>query len=58
MVDCEQCIKLIEVIEDTSEDCENEKIYAIMEFAKYQEIMYWNENTYKFIPNQIFLVPQ
>ena len=28
----------------------------IMELAKYKEIMSWNENTYKFVPNPKLLI--
>ena len=51
LVKNENCIKMIEVIEDTSEDPDNEKIYAILELAKYKEIMTWDENASKFVPN-------
>ena len=55
------CIKLYEVMEDKMEeddpdyDNASEKIYMILELAKYKEIMVWNENTYRFIPNKILL---
>lgn len=32
----------------------SEKIYLIMELARYKEVMSWNTNTYKFEPNQFF----
>lgn len=53
----ENCIQLYEVIEDKleegdeDEDEQSEKLYMIMELAKYKEVMSWNENTYKFVPN-------
>lgn len=55
------CIQLFEVIEDVpkkddegndiSDDDLSQKLYMIMEFAKYKEVMTWNINNYKFIPN-------
>lgn len=51
------CIQLYEVIEDKLEededgaDDQSEKLYMIMELAKYKEVMSWNENTYRFVPN-------
>ena len=54
----ENCVQLYEVIEDRyeeedeeGEDDQSEKLYMIMELAKYKEIMSWNENTYRFVPN-------
>jgi serine/threonine protein kinase len=55
----QNCIQLYEVIEDKieegdedeDEDERSEKLYMIMELAKYKEVMSWNENTYKFDPN-------
>jgi serine/threonine protein kinase len=58
------CIKLYEVIEDVpekddqgndlSDDNNSEKIYLIMELAKYKEVMSWNTSTYKFEANPVF----
>ena len=36
---------------DISDDDLSNKIYVIMELAVYKEVMTWNENTYKFVPN-------
>lgn len=57
LINNENCIRLYEVIEDTSEDPSNEKIYAVLELAKYKEIMIWDENANKFIPNQVLIKP-
>lgn len=32
-------------------DEQSEKLYMVMELAKYKEVMTWNENTYTFVPN-------
>ena len=40
---------------DEDEDEQSEKLYMIMELAKYREVMTWNENTYKFVPNSKLL---
>lgn len=58
------CIKLYEVIEDVpqkdadgndiSDDDHSEKIYLIMELAKFKEVMSWNTNSYRFEPNAYF----
>lgn len=58
------CVKLYEVIEDVpnkddqgndiSDDDLSEKIYLIMELAKYKEVMSWNTNTYRFEANPFF----
>ena len=58
------CVKLYEVIEDepakdeegndVSDDDLSEKIYLIMELAKYKEVMSWNTSNYKFEPNKFF----
>ena len=53
LVKNKNCIELIEVIEDKTD--EYDKIYAILELAKYKETMLWCENTYKFKPNPILL---
>ena len=47
------CIQLYEVIEDTQEDDDDasDKIYMILELAKYKEIMTWDQNNYNFVPN-------
>lgn len=51
------CIQLYEVIEDSyeqdddEEEERSEKLYMVMELAKYKEIMSWDENTYQFVPN-------
>ena len=46
------CIQLYEVIEDTQEDDDaSDKIYMILELAKYKEIMTWDQNNYNFVPN-------
>ena len=57
----QNCIQLFEVIEDLpkqndegndiSDDDLSQKLYMIMELAKYKEVMTWNVNNYKFIPN-------
>lgn len=57
----ENCIQLHEVIEDLpkkddegndiSDDDLSQKLYMVMELAKYKEVMSWNINNYKFIPN-------
>ena len=47
------CITLVEVIEDKTD--EYDKIYAVLELAKYKETMIWCENSYKFKPNPILL---
>ena len=53
----ENCIQLYEVIEDKYEDDEDgaddqsEKLYMVMELAKFKEVMSWNENIYRFVPN-------
>ena len=47
------CITLNEVIEDKTD--EYDKIYAVLELAKYKETMMWCENSYKFKPNPILL---
>jgi hypothetical protein len=41
------------VIEDKTD--EYDKIYAVLELAKYKETMMWCENIYKFKPNPILL---
>ncbi len=57
---------LHEVIEDvpkkdedgkdlSDEESASDKIYMIIELARYQEIMSWNMNTYKFMPNPCLL---
>jgi serine/threonine protein kinase len=61
------CIKLYEVIEDVpakdddgndlSDDNLSEKLYLIMELAKYKEVMSWNTSTYKFEANPVFNTP-
>jgi [calcium/calmodulin-dependent protein kinase] kinase len=63
-IDHPNCIKLYEVIEDEplkdeegnelSDDDLSEKIYLIMELAKYKEVMSWNTSNYKFEPNPFF----
>ena len=64
LIDHPNCIKVIEIIEDVplkddegndlSDDDLSNKIYVVMELAAYKEVMAWNENTYKFVPNKIF----
>ncbi len=51
------CIQLYEVIQDTDEDDDeaSDKIYMILELAKYKEIMTWNSNSYDFVPNPVLL---
>jgi hypothetical protein len=36
----------------------SEKIYLIIELARYKELMIWNVNTYKFTPNPFLLRPE
>jgi hypothetical protein len=45
------------VIQDTDEDDDeaSDKIYMILELAKYKEIMTWNSNSYDFVPNPVLL---
>ncbi len=52
------CIQLYEVIQDTDEDDDeaSDKIYMILELAKYKEIMTWNSNSYDFVPNPVLLL--
>ena len=54
----QNCIQLYEVIQDTDEDDDDasDKIYMILELAKYKEIMTWNSNSYDFVPNPILLL--
>jgi hypothetical protein len=54
----QNCIQLYEVIQDTYEDDDDasDKIYMILELAKYKEIMTWNSNSYDFVPNPILLL--
>jgi serine/threonine protein kinase len=54
----QNCIQLYEVIQDADENDEDasDKIYMILELAKYKEIMTWNSNSYDFVPNPILLV--
>ena len=51
------CIQLYEVIQDTDEDDDeaSDKIYMILELAKYKEIMTWNSNSYDFVPNPVLI---
>ena len=66
LVSHQNCIQLKEVIEDVpkkddegndvSDDDLSEKIYMIMELARFKEVMTWNVNTYKFIPNPCLII--
>jgi serine/threonine protein kinase len=61
LVNHNNCIQLYEVIEDVpkkddegndiSDDELSEKIYLVMELARHKEVMTWNLNDYKFVPN-------
>ena len=46
------------MIQDTDEDDDDasDKIYMILELAKYKEIMTWNSTNYDFVPNPILLM--
>jgi hypothetical protein len=46
------------VIQDTDEDDDDasDKIYMILELAKYKEIMTWNSTNYDFVPNPVLLM--
>ena len=65
LVKHENCIQLHEVIEDVpkkddegndiSDDDLSQKIYMVMELAKFKEVMSWNVNNYKFLPNSSLL---
>jgi serine/threonine protein kinase len=40
---------------DMSDEDLSEKIYMVMELARYKEVMTWDLNNYKFIPNSHLL---
>ncbi len=46
------------MIQDTDEDDDDasDKIYMILELAKYKEIMTWNSTNYDFVPNPVLLM--
>lgn len=45
------------MIQDTDEDDDSsDKIYMILELAKYKEIMTWNSTNCDFVPNPVLLL--